>query len=341
MIEIMSKTEDELVEYVTSIGEAAFRGRQLFGWLQKGIDSFDELNNMPKSFRAKLEADCLLTTLRIVRCQISTDGTRKYLFELYDGERIESVFMKYKHGNTVCVSTQAGCRMGCSFCASTLNGLKRNLYPSEILRQIISIQKDTGERVSNVVLMGMGEPLDNYDNVIRFLHLLNDEKGLNIGYRHVSLSTCGLIEKMEKLADEGLPITLSVSLHAPNGEIRKNIMPIARKYAYDDLLAECKKYEEKTKRRISFEYALISGVNDRVCDAEKLGKRLKGTLCHVNLIPLNQTERKVYKRSEKNAIELFTKTLESYKITATVRRSLGSDISAACGQLKAESDNIE
>lgn len=341
MIEIMSKTEDELVEYVTSIGEAAFRGRQLFGWLQKGIDSFDELNNMPKSFRAKLASDCLLTTLRIVRCQISTDGTRKYLFELFDGERIESVFMKYKHGNTVCVSTQAGCRMGCSFCASTLNGLRRNLYPSEILRQILSIQKDTGERVSNVVLMGMGEPLDNYDNVIRFLHLLNDEKGLNIGYRHVSLSTCGLIEKMDKLADEGLPITLSVSLHAPNGEIRANIMPIARKYAYDDLLEACKRYEDKTKRRISFEYALISGVNDRVCDAEELGKRLRGTLCHVNLIPLNQTERKVYKRSEKNAIELFTKTLESYKITATVRRSLGSDISAACGQLKAESDNIE
>ncbi len=341
MIEIMSKTEDELVGYVTSIGEAAFRGRQLFGWLQKGIDSFDELSNMSKSFRAKLASDCLLTTLRIVRCQISTDGTRKYLFELFDGERIESVFMKYKHGNTVCVSTQAGCRMGCSFCASTLNGLRRNLYPSEILRQILSIQKDTGERVSNVVLMGMGEPLDNYDNVIRFLHLLNDEKGLNIGYRHVSLSTCGLIEKMDKLADEGLPITLSVSLHAPNGEIRANIMPIARKYAYDDLLEACRRYEEKTKRRISFEYALISGVNDRVCDAEELGKRLRGTLCHVNLIPLNQTERKVYKRSEKNAIELFTKTLESYKITATVRRSLGSDISAACGQLKAESDDIE
>ena len=340
MIEIMSKTEEELVGYVNSIGEASFRGRQLFGWLQKGIDSFDELANMPKAFREKLKNDCLLTTLRIVRCQISTDGTRKYLFELYDGERIESVFMKYKHGNTVCVSTQAGCRMVCTFCASTLNGLRRNLYPSEILRQIISIQKDTGERVSNVVLMGMGEPLDNYDNVIRFLHLLNDEKGLNIGYRHVSLSTCGLIEKMEKLSEEGLPITLSVSLHAPNGDIRKNIMPIARKYGYDDLLEACRKYEEKTKRRISFEYALISGVNDRVCDAEELGKRLKGTLCHVNLIPLNQTERKVYKRSEKNAIELFTKTLESYKITATVRRSLGNDISAACGQLKAESDNI-
>lgn len=338
MIEIMSYTQEELAELAISLGEKAFRGKQLFEWLQKGIHSFDELTNIPISFREKIKESCLLSSCKAIRKQISSDGTRKYLFELHDGERIESVFMKYKHGNTVCVSTQAGCRMGCSFCASTLNGLKRNLYPSEILRQILEIQFDTGERVSNVVLMGMGEPLDNYDNVIRFLHLVNHEKGLNIGYRRISLSTCGLIEKMDKLADEGLPITLSVSLHASNGEIRKSIMPIARKYDYDSLLEACKRYEDKTKRRVSFEYALIDGVNDSVENAAELGKRLKGTLCHVNLIPLNQTERKVYKRSEKNAIESFTKTLESYRITATVRRSLGNDISAACGQLKAEND---
>jgi 23S rRNA (adenine2503-C2)-methyltransferase len=338
MIDIMSYTEEECVSYAVSNGEGGYRGKQLFGWLQKGIDSFDEMTNISQAFREKIKADCLLATCEVVRKQVSSDGTRKYLFALHDGERIESVFMKYIHGNTACVSTQAGCRMGCSFCASTVNGLKRNLYPSEILRQIMEIQRDTGERISNVVLMGMGEPLDNYDNVIRFLHLLNGEKGLNIGFRHVSLSTCGLIEKMDRLAEEGLPVTLSVSLHAPNGEIRKKIMPVANRYKYEDLLAACVRYEEKTKRRVSFEYALISGVNDREEDARELAGRLKGTLCHVNLIPLNQTERKVYKRSEKSNIEAFKTIIESYKITATVRRSLGNDISAACGQLKAEND---
>ncbi len=338
MTELMSMTEPEICELCVSLGEPAYRGKQLFGWLQKGIRSFDELNNLPASLRGKLKENCLLCTCKTVKRQISSDGTRKYLFELYDGERIESVFMRYRHGNTVCVSTQAGCRMGCSFCASTIKGLKRSLYASEILLQIFEIRADTGERISNVVLMGMGEPLDNYENVIRFLHLANDEKGLGIGYRHISLSTCGLIDKMDRLSEEGLPVTLSVSLHAPNGDIRKAIMPVANRYGYDELLEACVRYEQKTKRRISFEYALISGVNDRPEHALELAGRLKGTLCHVNLIPLNHTERKGYKRSERDAVQAFAATLEKHGITATVRRSLGNDISAACGQLKAEND---
>lgn len=338
MTDLMSMTEPELMEFCVSLGEPAYRGKQLFGWLQKGIRSFDELNNLPAALREKLKENCLLCTCRTVKRQISTDGTRKYLFELYDGERIESVFMRYRHGNTVCVSTQAGCRMGCSFCASTVKGLRRSLYACEMLLQILEIQSDTGERVSNVVLMGMGEPLDNYENVMRFLRLVNDEKGLNIGYRHISLSTCGLIDKMDRLAGEGLPITLSVSLHAPNGEIRRSIMPVANRYGYDELLEACVRYEQKTKRRISFEYALISGVNDSPENASELASRLKGTLCHVNLIPLNHTGRQGYKRSERDAVQAFAAVLEKHGVTATVRRSLGNDISAACGQLKAEND---
>lgn len=335
-VDIASMTLDELKAYCTSISEKPFRGAQIYKWMRRGISDFGEMTDISVALREKLRNDCFIASCNAVKTQISSDGTRKYLFELYDGERIESVFMQYEHGNTVCVSTQAGCRMGCTFCASTIDGLKRNLLPSEMLGQIIAIQNDTGKRVSNVVLMGMGEPLDNYDNVMRFLHLLNDSQGLNIGMRHISLSTCGLIEQIDRLSEENLQLTLSVSLHAPNGEIRSRIMPIARKYRYEDLLEACRRYENKTGRRISFEYALIDGVNDRVCDAEELGRRLKGTLCHVNLIPLNPTARKNYKRSEKKAIDLFTNTLEKYKITVTVRRRLGSDISASCGQLRAE-----
>lgn len=336
MFDIMSYTEGECVEYAASCGQPSYRGVQLYEWLRKGIGSFDEISNLPKAFLEKIKADCYIAGCKMVKVQISSDGTRKYLFSLYDGETIESVFMKYKHGNSVCISTQAGCRMGCTFCASTLGGLKRNLTPSEMLSQITEMQKDTNERVSNIVLMGMGEPLDNYDNVIKFLHLVNDKKGLNIGYRHISLSTCGLIEQINRLSGEGLPITLSVSLHAPNGEIRKQIMPVAKKYDFDELIKTCIAYAEKTKRRISYEYALISGVNDKPEHAHELGSRLKGSLSHINLIPLNPTQRKIYKTSEKSQIETFKNILESYKITATVRRSLGSDISAACGQLRAQ-----
>ncbi len=338
--DIASMDIAELTAFCEELGEKQFRAKQIYGWLRKGIKDFSEMTNVSASLREKLSETCFIAGCRIIRKQVSVDGTVKYLFELYDGNRIESVFMQYQHGNTVCVSTQAGCRMGCTFCASTLGGLKRNLLPSEILAQIICASEDTQKRVSNVVLMGMGEPLDNYDNVMRFLKLVNDEQGLGIGMRHISLSTCGLIEQMDRLAEENLQITLSVSLHAPNGEVRARTMPVAKKYKYEDLLDACVRYEKKTGRRISFEYALIDGVNDRPCDAEELAGKLKGTLCHVNLIPLNPTARKNYKTSKRQSVENFVKILEKHKITATVRRRLGNDISASCGQLKAESENI-
>ncbi len=331
---------DSIKEFCVKIGEKPFRATQIYKWMRKGVKTFDEMTDISAVLREKLKEHFFIASCDIIRKQVSKDGTVKYLLRLYDGEKIESVFMQYEHGNTVCISTQAGCRMGCTFCASTINGLKRNLLPSEMLAQIITAQNDTGKTVSNVVLMGMGEPLDNYDNVMKFLRLVNDEQGLNIGMRHISLSTCGLVDQIDRLAKENLQITLSVSLHAPNGKIRSEIMPIARKYGYDELLSACKRYEEHTNRRISFEYALIDGVNDRVCDAEELAKRLKGTLCHVNLIPLNPTARKNYKTSQKKSVDLFTNTLEKYKIAVTVRRRLGNDISASCGQLKAEDDGL-
>ncbi len=337
LVDIMSYDKNKCVDYAIKKGEQAYRGEQLFRWLQKGVRGFDEMTNLPESFRKTLESECYIAALGIEKKLVSSDGTVKYLFSLPDGETVESVFMEYRHGNTVCISTQVGCRMGCTFCASARGGLKRNLTASEMLLQFTTIQKDTSRRVSGVVLMGMGEPLDNYDNVMDFLRLLNDKDGQNIGYRHISLSTCGLIEGIDRLSKEGLPITLSVSLHASNGKIREQIMPVARKYNYDDLLDSCIRYEKTTKRRVTFEYALISGVNDSEEHARELGTRLKGTLCHVNLIPLNETDRKIYKTSAKDTIMLFTKTLESFKIAVTRRRSLGGDISAACGQLKQSS----
>lgn len=337
MIDIASYSESECEACALAAGESAYRGRQLFAWIRKGASSFDEMTNLPRAFIEKLQNDFFLPGCQTVTIKRSEDGTRKYLFALHDGEKIESVFMKYIHGNTVCVSTQAGCRMGCAFCASTAGGLKRNLLPSEMYAQITEIVKETKEQISNVVLMGMGEPLDNYDHTLAFIRMLNDKKGQNIGFRHISLSTCGMIDKIYRLAEENIPLTLSVSLHAPNGEIRKRLMPAARKYGYDELLAACAHYAEITKRRVSYEYALIAGVNDSVENARELGQRLAGTLCHVNLIPLNETKQKVYKKSAKSHIEAFKKALESYRITVTVRRSLGGDISAACGQLRAES----
>ncbi|MDL2287156.1 23S rRNA (adenine(2503)-C(2))-methyltransferase RlmN [Eubacteriales bacterium OttesenSCG-928-G02] len=338
MLEISSLTIEELIEYITSIGEKPFRAKQIFNWLQKGISDFNDMKNLNSTLIDRLKKDCFLTVCRPKKIQISADGTRKYLFELYDGEFIESVFMKYRHGNTLCISTQVGCRMGCSFCASTANGKIRDLFPSEMLLQVIEAQKNTGERISNIVLMGIGEPLDNYNNVIKFLKAVNNKDGLNIGYRHISLSTCGLVNMFDKLESEKMPINLSVSLHAPNDDIRQSIMPIARKYTIDELIQASKKYSEKSGRRVHFEYTLINNVNDQVKHAEELGKRLSGMLCHVNLIPLNTTEKNNYKRSEKNIIKDFTKTLEKYKIDVTVRRSLGTDISAACGQLRAEAN---
>lgn len=336
MIDILSLYPNEIEDLVEELGEKKYRAAQIFSWLYKGAGDFSQMTNLSKPFIAKLKGKAVIKKITIEQKLVSLiDGTIKYLFALDDGEKIESVFMRYKHGNTICLSTQAGCRMGCSFCASTMNGWRRNLTPSEMLLQIMKTEADTGEKISNIVLMGIGEPLDNYDNVIRFIRLVNNKDGLNIGMRHISLSTCGLVDKIDRLAEEDIPLTLSVSLHAADNDTRRAIMPIANKWTVEELVDACKRYIQKTGRRISFEYAMIAGVNDSVRDAEKLGKLLSGMLCHVNLIPINPVLEKNYKKSEKNSIEVFTQTLEKYKINVTVRRKLGSDIDASCGQLRA------
>ncbi|PKM62888.1 MAG: 23S rRNA (adenine(2503)-C(2))-methyltransferase RlmN [Firmicutes bacterium HGW-Firmicutes-21] len=340
MIDILSLYPHEIEDFIVSLGEKSFRASQLFAWLYKGSDSFSGMTNLPRSLISRLEEQAVIKNIVIEQKLVSViDGTVKYLFALDDGEKIESVFMRYKHGNTICLSTQAGCRMGCSFCASALNGLKRNLLPSEMLLQIIMAERDLGEKISNIVLMGIGEPLDNYDNVIRFLRLVNNKDGLNIGMRHISLSTCGLVDKIDRLSEENLPLTLSVSLHATDDIKRRALMPVANRWSIDKLLASCERYIKKTSRRISFEYALIAGVNDSVEDANKLGRMLAGMLCHLNLIPINPILEKNHKKSEKRAIEVFTRTIETYKISVTVRRRLGSDINASCGQLRAGHSN--
>lgn len=335
--DLLSMFPEELSALCVELGQPKYRGKQIFEGLYKGVRDINEFSSLPKSFREKLIESAFIPTAKIRRKLVSSiDGTVKYLYELHDGETVESVFMRYHHGNTMCISTQVGCRMGCAFCASTKAGLVRSLAPSEMLLQILEAERDLGERVSNIVLMGMGEPLDNYDNVMKFLRLVNHESGLNIGLRHISLSTCGLVDKIDHLADEGLPVTLSISLHAPNDEIRRQTMPIANKWSINELLGACRRYIDKTGRRISFEYALIDGVNDSKEHAHELGRLLSGMLCHVNLIPVNPIKEKNFKRSEKNAIKVFTETVETYKISATVRRRLGSDINASCGQLRAE-----
>lgn len=334
---MLSMFPEELGQFVTDLGQPKYRGKQIFEALYKGVRDFDGLSTLPKGFREKLSENAFIPNAVIKRKLVSAiDGTVKYLFGLHDGETVESVFMRYKHGNTICISTQVGCRMGCAFCASTKAGLVRSLAPSEMLLQILEAERDLGERVSNIVLMGIGEPLDNYDNVMKFLRLVNHKDGANIGLRHISLSTCGLVNKIYDLAEEGLPVTLSVSLHAPNDEKRKETMPIANRFTIKELLKACQYFIDKTGRRISFEYALISDVNDSKEDAMELGRLLSGMLCHVNLIPVNPIKEKSFIRSEKNAIKVFTDTLETYKINVTVRRSLGSDINASCGQLRAE-----
>ena len=335
--DLYSMLPDEITELAVALGQPKYRGKQIFEGLYKGITDFDGFTVLPKDFRAKLNENAFISKATIRRKLVSSiDGTVKYLFAFDDGETVESVFMRYKHGNTMCISTQVGCRMGCSFCASTKAGLVRSLTAGEMILQILTAQNDIGERVSNVVLMGMGEPLDNYNNVLRFLHLANEENGLCIGMRHISLSTCGLVDKIDKLAEEELPITLSISLHAHNDKTRKELMPIANKYSVDELISACKRYIAKTGRRISFEYALIAGINDSVEDAHAVGRLLSGMLCHLNLIPVNPIKEKNYRKSEKNAIKVFTETIETYKITVTVRRKLGADINASCGQLRAE-----
>lgn len=341
-IDVLSLLPEELEAFALEIGEKKFRGKQIFEGLYHGATEFSQITNLPKSLIAKLEEGAEIRRMATERKLVSKlDGTVKFLFGLQDGEAVESVFMRYKHGNTLCISTQVGCRMGCAFCASTKAGLKRSLLPSEMLLQILCAQRETGETVSNVVLMGMGEPLDNYDNVLKFLRLVNLEKGLNIGMRHISLSTCGLVDRMDDLAKENLQITLSVSLHAATDEKRKEIMPVARKYSVAELMAACDRYTKATGRRISYEYALIAGVNDTPEDAHLLGNLLKGRLAHLNLIPVNPIKERDFKKSEKEAIAAFTEITENkYKVSTTVRRKLGGDIDASCGQLRAQRDGL-
>lgn len=333
MIDLKSMSPEELADYFKELGQPAFRAKQVFQWLSRGVTSFDEMSNLPKALRQTLEEQCYITVPVVERKQVSRlDGTVKYLWRMRDGNCIETVLMRYKHGNTVCVSCQVGCNMGCVFCASTLGGKVRDLAPSEILDQVIFTQKDSGEEISNIVMMGIGEPMDNFDNVLRFLSLVNHPDGLNIGMRHISVSTCGLVKKIDKLAQLGLQLTLSVSLHAPDDETRSRLMPVNRRVGVAQLMETCRRYFETTGRRISYEYAVIDGVNDSDEKADQLAQLLKGQPGHVNLIPLNNIEESPLKPSRR--VRQFQQRLESHGITATVRRKLGGDIDASCGQLR-------
>ena len=323
------------MEYLTGIGEKKFRAEQIFSWLHKGVTSYDEMTNISAKTKEKLMRDTYVSTLSIREKYVSKlDGTVKYLFELPDKNCIESVVMRYHHGLTICISSQVGCRMGCRFCASTIGGLYRSLTAGEILNQVIFAQKDLGERISNIVLMGIGEPLDNFDNVVKFLHNVNHEKGLNIGYRHITLSTCGVVPRIYELAKCNLPITLTISLHAPNDAIRDTIMPVNHKYKIDELIKACHNYVDTTGRRISFEYSLISGVNDGEAQAHELARLIKPIHAHVNLIPVNNVEEREFHKGTKEEIQKFKDTLVGLGINATIRRELGADISASCGQLR-------
>ena len=333
MIDIKSMAPDELSAWFKEQGQPAFRAKQVFQWLYRGVTSFEEMSNLSKDLRKKLSESCYITAPTVARKQVSAqDGTIKYLWELRDGNCIETVLMRYKHGNTVCISSQVGCRMGCAFCASTIAGKVRDLTPSEMIDQVLFTQLDSGEVISNIVLMGIGEPLDNFDTVMKFLTLVNHSEGMNIGMRHISLSTCGLVEKIDKLAQYGLQLTLSVSLHAPDDETRSKIMPVNRSVGVEKLMETCRRYFHTTGRRISYEYAMIDGVNDSDWQADLLARWLKGTPGHVNLIPLNEVEESPLKPSRR--VAAFQKRLESHGVTVTVRRKLGGDIDASCGQLR-------
>ena len=332
---ISSYTEPQLAELVKEMGQPAFRAKQLFKWLhEKQARSFSAMTDQPKAFLAALEERFFIETLETERRQQSKDGTVKYLFRLPDGNCIETVLMRYSYGNTVCVSTQVGCRMGCRFCASTLDGMVRNLAPSEMLDQIYRIQTISGERVDNIVIMGSGEPMDNFQNVVQFLKLINSDKGLHISARNITVSTCGLVDKIRELADLQLQITLAISLHAPNDELRKTMMPIANKYSIEQIMEACRYYLKQTGRRISFEYSLVKGVNDTQECAEQLSGLLHGMNCHVNLIPVNPIKERDYRQSEKQAIAAFKNKLERNGINVTIRREMGRDIDGACGQLR-------
>jgi len=335
-IDILSLNLKELSDFLTELGEKPFRAKQIFKWLhQRGAVSFDEMTDISKKLRGKLKENSKIKNVRMVEKFVSKeDNTTKYLFKIENDYIIESVLMKYEYGNAVCVSSQAGCAMGCSFCASTVDGLERNLTAGEILSQVYEIKKDLKERISNIVIMGSGEPLHNFNNTIKFLEIINSKDGFAIGLRHITVSTCGIVEKIKELEKMKLQITLAVSLHAPNDEIRKKIMPVAKKYSIDELISAAKNYADFTKRRITFEYALIKGVNDGTECARELAGRLRGALCHVNLIPVNDVRERNYIRSSDKTVNDFCEVLKSFNIETTVRRRLGSDINAACGQLR-------
>ena len=333
MIDIKSMTEEEITQALRDLGEPTFRGKQVFTWLHRGVSSFDEMTNLSKPLREKLRERYMIHVPKAARRQVSAlDGTVKYLWELHDGNCIESVLMRYHHGNTVCISSQVGCRMGCAFCASTVGGKVRDLTPSELLDQVIFTQADSGLPISNIVLMGIGEPMDNLDNVLRFLELVNHPDGLHIGMRHISLSTCGVVPGIDRLADLELQLTLSVSLHAPDSETRSTIMPVNRAYDVEELFAACHDYFRQTGRRISFEYAMIDGVNDHDWQADRIAEQVRGMPAHVNLIPLNDVRESSLRPSRR--LSAFQKRLEHHGLTAPVRRSLGGDIDASCGQLR-------
>lgn len=333
MQDLKSMNLEEMTGLMKTLGEPGFRAKQVFRWLHRGAVSFEEMTDLSKPLREKLSQACFITAPKVERKQVSqVDGTVKYLWRLGDGNCVETVLMRYHHGNTVCISSQVGCRMGCAFCASTIGGKVRDLTPAEMLDQVLFTQLDSGEEISNIVLMGIGEPLDNFDTVIRFLELVNHPDGLNIGMRHISLSTCGLVERIDKLAELRLQLTLSVSLHAPDDETRSRIMPVNKSVGVEKLFACCRKYFETTGRRISYEYAMIDGVNDADWQADLLAKHLKGTPGHVNLIPLNEVAESPLRPSRR--VREFQKRLEEQGVTVTVRRKLGGDIDASCGQLR-------
>ena len=335
-VDIKSMNMEELVKFIEELGEKKFRAKQIYEWIHiKHVNSFEEMTNISKKFAEQLSEICTLTSLEKADVQISKmDGTRKYLFALEDGNVIESVLMRYKHGNSVCISSQVGCRMGCRFCASTLDGLVRGLTPAEMVDQIYQISKDTGERISNVVVMGTGEPLDNYDNLLRFIELLTDENGLNISQRNVTVSTCGIVPKIRELAEQKLSITLALSLHASNQKKRLELMPIANKYEIHEVIEACQYYFEQTGRRVTFEYSLVGGVNDSKEDARELLQLVKGMNCHINLIPVNPIKERAYVQSNAEVIASFKNRIEKAGLNATIRREMGRDIDGACGQLR-------
>ena len=341
MVNIRDLYLEEIENDLLELGEKKYRAKQIFAWLFRGVESFDEMTDLSKDLIEKLKSKYIIKCTNIIEYQQSKDGTMKYLIELNDSNAVEGVLMKYKYGNTVCISNQIGCKMGCNFCASAKIGFVRNLTPGEIVSQIIDIEKHSGQKISNIVFMGIGEPLDNYDNVIKAIRLINDPKGLNIGARHISISTCGLVHNIKRLADENIQCNLCISLHSSRDDVRTSMMPINKTYNISEVIMACKDYIKKTNRRITFEYALVDGVNDSLDDALHLAKLLKGMLCHVNLIPINKIKDGIYEKSSTDKILQFRDTLNECGIVATVRRELGSDISAACGQLVRSRKNKE